>query len=101
MSEVRCRSSRVCAGLHSAPVSRSLTSKIGAVSVAVVIFSFSPCRGMSQMRLSSFGILRRRGGLRFRRRFENRLKQAKKIAHLRLGEDEWRQQAQGEIAGGV
>src|SRR6266404_598972 len=65
MSAERWRSSRVCVGLHSAPVSRSLDKEMGATRVVVVIFYLAAecakrgglaavCAGAAEMDLGVF-----------------------------------------------
>src|SRR5882762_11052761 len=98
MSAERWRSSRVCVGLHSARVRRSLDKEMGATSVVVVIF-LPRCgvreagRGGSGLRGSS-----RNGFWSF---CENEFEETKEFAHLCTGDDEWRQEAQGEIVGAI
>src|SRR6267154_1235941 len=94
MSAERWRSSRVCVGLHSAPVSRSLDKEMGATRVVVVIFL--PRRGVREARRGGSGLrgCSRNGFWSF---CENELEETEKFANLRAGDDEWRQEAQGEI----
>src|SRR6267154_210506 len=94
MSAERCRSSRVCVGLHSAPVRRSLDEEMGATRVVVVIFL--PRCGVREARRGGSGL---RGSSRngFGSFCENGLEETKEFANLRTGDDEWGQEAQGEI----
>src|SRR5438552_13291905 len=63
MSAESWSNSRVCAGLHSAPVRRSFDKEIGATRVDVVIFS--PCRRMGNPpRISGLRGIRSGGLLR-------------------------------------
>src|ERR1700757_99624 len=98
MSAERWRSSRVCVGLHSAPVRRSFDKEIGATRVVVVMFS--PCRGLRETRLICSG-LRGSGGNGLGSFCENELEEAKKFANLRTGDDEGGQQAQGKGVGAI
>src|SRR5205823_8979626 len=95
MSAERWRSSRVCAGLHSAPVSRSVDNEIGATRVVAVI-QLSPCRGVSHASrtLSVGGI---RGGGLLWSFFENNFEKVQEFADLRLGDDERRQEPKSEV----
>src|SRR6266446_6150184 len=98
MSAERWSNSRVCAGLHSAPVRRSFDKEIGATRVVVVIFS--PCRSMR----NAPGILGCRGirsGSLVRSCRKNEFKEPEKLAHLRASDDERRQQAQRKIVGAI
>src|SRR5216684_8725369 len=98
MSAERWSSSRVCAGLHSAPVRRSFDNEMGATRVVVVIFS--PCRGMSNaFRIRELAGIRS-GGL-LSGCCKNNFKEPEKFAHLRASDDEGRQQAQGKIVSAV
>src|SRR5882672_9292778 len=85
MSAESWSNSRVCVGLHSAPVRRSFDKEMGATRVVVVIFS--PCRRMCDARrirgLAGF----RCGGLS-RGSCENEFEEPEKFAHLRTGDDE-------------
>src|SRR6267142_1555361 len=94
MSAERWRSSRVCVGLHSAPVSRSLDKEMGATRVVVVIFL--PRCGVREARRIGGGL---RGSSRngFGSFCENEFEETEEFAHLRAGDDEWGQEAQGEI----
>src|SRR5438270_1963735 len=94
MSAERCRSSRVCAGLHSAPVRRSFDKEIGATRVVVVMDS--PCRGMGE-RPRSLEIRRFHRGSGPRSFCENQLEKAQKFTHLHARDDERRKQAQLEV----
>src|SRR5256885_15664682 len=98
MSAERWRSSRVCVGLHSAPVSRSLDKEMGATRVVVVIFL--PRCGLREARRGGSGL---RGSSRngFGSFCENELEETEKFANLRTGDDEWGQKAQGEIVGAI
>src|SRR6266404_3754355 len=97
MSAERWRSSRVCVGLHSAPVRRSLDKEMGATRVVVVIVL--PRCGVREAR--------RIGGLRGSSRngfgsfCENEIEETKEFAHLRAGDDEGRQETQGEIVSAI
>src|SRR5258708_20980187 len=92
------RNSRVCAGLHSAPVRRSFDKETGATRVVLVIFS--PCRGMGDtLRIRGFSGIRD-GGL-LRSCSKNEFKEPEKFAHLRASDDEGRQQAQGKDVGAI
>src|SRR5215472_3681613 len=99
MSAERCSRSRVCAGLHSAPVRRSFDKEMGATRALEVIFS--PCCGMCQRRPRISGVAYLYGGDRSRSLGKNELKQAKKFAHLRPGNIERRQQAQSKVMGAI
>src|SRR6266404_2494703 len=94
MSAERWRSSRVCVGLHSAPVRRSFDKEMGATRVVVVIF-LPRCR-VREARRGGSGL---RGSSRngFGSFCENGLEETKEFANLRAGDDEGRQEAQGEI----
>src|SRR6266850_2390369 len=98
MSAERWRSSRVCVGLHSAPVRRSFDKEMGATRVVVVIFS--PCRRMCDARrirgLAGF----RCGGL-LRSSCENEFEEPEKFAHLRTGDDERGKQTQRKIVSAI
>src|SRR5882762_8069872 len=98
MSAERWRSSRVCVGLHSAPVSRSLDKEMGATRVVVVIFL--PRCGLREARRGGSGL---RGSSRngFGSFCENELEETEEFAHLRTGDDEGRQEAQGEIVSAI
>src|SRR5258708_21462892 len=98
MSAERWRSSRVCVGLHSAPVRRSFDQEMGARRVVVVMFS--PCRGMRKARRIC-GVLRGSGGNGLGSFCENELEQAKEFANLRTSDDEGGQQAQGKVVGAI
>src|SRR6266852_672193 len=98
MSAERWSNSHVCAGLHSAPVRRSLDKETGTTRVVVVIFS--PCRGMSNaFRIRGLAGIRS-GGL-LRGFCKNDFKEPEKFAHLRTSDDKGRQQAQRKIMGAV
>src|SRR6267378_3488911 len=90
--------SRVCAGLHSAPVRRSFDKEMGATRVVVVIFS--PCRGMGEARR-----IRGLAGIRWigllRRSCENEFEEQEKFANLRAADDERGKQAQRKIVSAV
>src|SRR5712671_1334170 len=94
MSAERCRSSRVCVGLHSAPVRRSLDKEMGATRVVVVIFL--PRCGLREARRGGSG-LRRSSRNGFGSFCENEFEETKEFANLRAGDNEGRQEAQGEI----
>src|SRR2546430_8745728 len=94
MSAESWSNSRVCAGLHSAPVRRSFDEEIGATRVDVVIFS--PCRGMGNA-LGIHGLRGIRSGSLLRSCCKNEFKEPEKFAHLRTSDDEGRQQAQRKI----
>src|SRR6266852_1986778 len=98
MSAERWRSSRVCVGLHSAPVRRSFDKEIGATRVVVVIFS--PCRGLRKARRIC-GVLRGSGGNGLGSFCENELEEAKKFANLRTSDDEGGQEAQSKVVGAI
>src|SRR5260370_34866989 len=98
MSAERWSNSRVCAGLHSAPVRRSLDKETGTTRVVVVIFS--PCGGISYaFRIRELAGIRS-GGL-LSGCCKNNFKEPEKFAHLRASDDEGRQQAQGKIMSAV
>src|SRR5713101_4758712 len=98
ISAERWSNSRVCAGLHSAPVRRSFDNEIGATRVVVVIFS--PCRGMGNAPgIRGLAGIRRRGLLRSC--CENQFKETEKFAYLRAGNDKGQQQAQRKIVGTI
>src|SRR6267154_5112597 len=94
MSAERWRSSRVCVGLHSAPVSRSFDKEMGATRVVVVIVL--PRCGLREARRIGGGL---RGSSRngFGSFCENEFEETKEFANLRAGDDEGRQEAQREI----
>src|SRR5260370_3880541 len=98
MSAERWSNSRVCAGLHSAPVRRSFDKETGTMRVVVVIVSH--CRGMS----NAFRIRElagnRSGGV-LSGWCKNNLKEPEKFAQLSASDDEGRQQAQGKIMSAV
>src|SRR5258705_10751667 len=98
MAAVRWRGLRVCVGLHSAPVRRSLDKEMGATRVVVVIFL--PRCGVREARRIGGGL---RGSSRngFGSFCENGLEETEKFAHLRAGADEWGQEAQREIVGAI
>src|ERR1700756_2134805 len=98
MSAERCRSSRVCVGLHSAPVRRSFDKEMGATRVVVVMFS--PCRGVRE-RPRICGVLRCGGGNGFRSFCENELEKAKEFANLRASNDEGRQETQRKVVSAI
>src|SRR5215471_13265305 len=108
MSEVIARSSRECAGLHSAPVSRSLVSCAGIASVVVAISTSSisctalrrDCRGPGRLR---YGLL---SGSRCHRYCSRGLpqdlvEQMQKLADLNLGNQKRRQQANRKLVRAV
>src|SRR5258708_15907312 len=98
ISAERWSNSRVCAGLHSAPVRRSFDNEIGATRVVVVIFS--PCRGMGNApEIRGLAGIRRRGLLRSC--CKNQFKDSEKFAHLRAGDNKRRQQADRKIVGAI
>src|SRR6267142_1050937 len=91
MSAESWSNSRVCAGLHSAPVRRSFDKETGATRVVVVIFS--PYRGKGNaLAIRGLAGIRSRGLLRGC--CKNEFKEPEKFAHLRASDDEGRQQAQ-------
>src|SRR2546430_147352 len=98
MSAESRSNSRVCAGLHSAPVRRSCDKETGATRVVVVIFS--PYRGKG----NALGF-RGRAGIRSRGLLrgccKNEFKKPEKFAYLRATDDEGRQQAHGKIVGAI
>src|SRR6266404_2139137 len=98
MSAERWRSSRVCVGLHSAPVSRSLGKEMGATRVVVVILL--PRCGVREARRGGSGL---RGSSRngFGSFCENEFEETEKFANLRASDDEWGQEAQGEIVSAI
>src|SRR5260370_40130246 len=98
ISAERWSNSRVCAGLHSAPVRRSFDNEIGATRVVVVIFS--PRRGMGNAP-GIRGLAGIRSGGLLRGCCKNEFKEPEKFAHLRASNDERRQQAQGKIVGAI
>src|SRR5260370_34947286 len=89
MSAERWRSSRVCVGLHSAPVRRSFDKEIGATRVVVVMFS--PCRGMRKARRIR-GVLRGSGGNGLGGFWRKQSEQAKEFPTLRTRAGEGGQQ---------
>src|SRR6266705_4107703 len=95
MSAERWSNSRVCAGLHSAPVRRSFDKEIGATRVVVVIFS--PCRSLGD----ALGIRGIRSGGLLRSCRQNEFKEPEKIAHLRATDDKGRQQSHSKIVGAI
>src|SRR5204863_9438765 len=98
MSAESWSNSRVCAGLHSAPVSKSFDKEIGATRVDVVIFS--ACRSMG----NAPGICGLRGiqrGDLLRSFCKNKFKESQEFAHLRASDDKGRQQTQRKIVGTV
>src|SRR5260370_5866620 len=94
MSAESWSNSRVCAGLHSAPVRRSFDKEIGATRVVAVIFS--PCRSKGNMP-GIRGLAGIRSGSLLWSCRKNEFKEPEKFAHLRAGDDEGRQQAQRKI----
>src|SRR5437660_5139589 len=98
ISAERWSNSRVCAGLHSAPVRRSFDKETGATRVVVVIFS--PYRGKGNALR-----IRGRAGIRSRSLLwsncKNEFKEPEKFAYLRAGDDEGRQEAQREIVSAI
>src|SRR6266436_1356400 len=98
ISAERWSNSRVCAGLHSAPVRRSFDKEIGATRVVVVIFS--PCRSMGDARrIHDLAGIRCGGLLRCSR--ENEFEEPEKFAHLRAVDDERGKQTQREIVSAI
>src|SRR5260370_24242715 len=98
MSAESWSSSRVCAGLHSAPVRRSFDKEIGATRVVVVIFS--PCRSVGDAP-GIRGLAGIRSGGLLRSCCKNEFKEPEKIAHLRARDDKGRQQSQSKIVGAI
>src|SRR6516162_8393260 len=99
MSAVSSRISRVCAGFHSAPVSRSLINIMGAGAVVVISIFTLPCCGVGHARRAAVtGTVR---GRVLEDRRENGLHQTEKLAHLRFGDDERRKKAQSVIVRAV
>src|SRR5580704_5725855 len=98
MSVESWSSSRVCEGLHSAPVSRSFDNETGATRVVVVIFS--PCRSVGDaLRICGLtGI--RDGGLPWSCS-KNKFEQPEKFAHLRARQVKGRKQAQSKVVGAI
>src|ERR1700682_2863154 len=90
--------SRVCAGVHSAPVRRSFDKETGATRVFVVILS--PYRRKGDA-LGIRGLAGIRGGGLLWSCCKNEFKEPEKFAHLRAGDEEGRQQAQRKIVGAV
>src|SRR6266481_2125955 len=98
MSAERWSNSRVCAGLHSAPVRRSFDKEMGATRVVVVIFS--PCRGMGDARrFRGLAGIRCAGLLRGSR--ENEFEEPEKFAHLHAVDDERGEQTQRGIVSAI
>src|SRR5260370_36613084 len=98
ISAERWSNSRVCAGLHSAPVRRSFDNEIGATRVVVVIFS--PCRGMGNAPgIRGLAGIRRRGLLRIC--CKNQFKDSENFAPLPAGDNKSRQQADRKIVGAI
>src|SRR5215472_4112832 len=99
MSAARWMSSRVCAGLHSAPVRRSVDKEIGATRVVVVI-GLSPSRSVGGVlrnaRVSRFGS----GSLRSSS-LKNRCEESQKFLDLRPRDDKGRQKAKREVVRAV
>ena len=89
----------MCAGLHSAPVSRSFDKEIDETTAAVVVM-FLPGASKDRMRLRREFRGRGSGSLS-RSREKNGLELTEKLAHLRARDDEWGQEAQGELVGAV
>src|SRR5438105_864517 len=98
MSAESWSNSRVCAGLHSAPVRRSFDKEIGATRVDVVIFS--PCRSLGNAP-GIRGLRGIRSGSLLRSCCKNKFKEPEKFAHLRASDDERGQQAQRKIVGAI
>src|SRR6267378_3334096 len=98
MSAESWSNSRVCAGLHSAPVRRSFDKETGATSVVVVIFSPYRRKG-DALGIRGFAGIRSRGLLWSC--CKNEFKEPEKFAHLRARDDEGRQQAQRKIVGAI
>src|SRR6266851_453842 len=98
MSAERWSNSRVCAGLHSAPVRRSFDKEIGATRVVVVIFS--PCRGMGDAP-GIRGLAGIRCGGLLRSCCKNEFKEPEKFAHLRGSDDKGRQKTQRKIVSAI
>src|SRR5204863_8172689 len=98
MSAESWSNSRVCAGLHSAPVRRSFDKEIGATRVDVVIFS--PCRRIGNPPRIS-GLRGIRSGSLLRSFCKNKFKESQEFAHLRASDDKGRQQTQRKIVGTV
>src|SRR6266481_3455740 len=98
MSAASWSNSRTSAGLHSAPVRRSLVKETGATRVVAVIFS--PYRRQhNALRIRGLAGIRS-GGLLWGC-LKNKFKEPEKFAHLRTGDDERRQQAQGAFVGAI
>src|SRR6266478_550459 len=98
MSAESWSNSRVCAGLHSAPVRRSFDKETGATRVVAVIFSPYRSKGNTLGIRGIAGI--RSGGLLWSS-CKNEFKEPEKFAYLRAGDDEGRQEAQGKIVGAI
>ena len=98
ISAERWSKSRVCAGLHSAPVRRSVDKEIGATREVVVIIS--PCRGVR----GAF-VIWRLVGIRGRSIAwsccKNEFEETKEFADLRTGDDKGRKQAQRKIVSAI
>ena len=93
-------SSRVCAGLHSAPVRRSLDKEMGATRVVAVIFHFTfACRVSDALGIRGFAGIRRRGLLWSG--CQNEFQELEKFADLRASNKEGRQKAQREIVSAI
>src|SRR5258708_34395093 len=98
MSAESWSNSRVCAGLHSAPVRRSFDKEIGATRVVVVIFS--PCRGMGDA-TGIPGLARIRSDGLLRGCCQNEFKEPEKFAHLRGSDDKGGQKTQRQIGSAI
>src|ERR1700686_627678 len=98
MSADRWRSSRVCVGLHSAPVRRSFDKEMGATRVVVVMFS--PCR-RPRKRQRTCGLPRWDGRNRFGGFCQNEFKEAEKFANLHTGDDKGREEPQCKVVGAI
>src|SRR5215470_18696 len=88
MSDVIARSSRVCAGLHSAPVSRSFETRTGAASVVVAISFLLPRCGVSRVPRR----FRRRH--RFRNMTQYLFENSEEFANLFCADDQGGEEAQ-------
>src|SRR5919109_2325273 len=99
MSAERWRSSRVCAGLHSAPVRRSVDKEIGATR-GVEVIRLSPCRGVSRT-FRTGRVARIRGGGLFWSVCKNLLEKFQKFRYMCPRDDKRRKQTESEVVGAV
>src|SRR5713226_3006214 len=100
MSAESWSNSRVCAGLHSAPVRRSFDKEIGATRVVVVI-DLSLCCRMGSSPLCSGGFVRIRSAGLLWSFCQNDFEKLEKFADLRTRDDEGRQEAESKVVRAV